>query len=504
MTRPRIEHAAVVAGVAYLVLAVVLHPRWTMDDAYISLRFATNLAQHGQLAWNLTGSPVEGYTGVLLPLLLAAAIRVSLPALQLTEALNAVAVITSGVLVYAILRLHQVHRWLTLGAVLVFCLNPFLPTQALSGLETGLFMLGLTAAVWLFARLETVRGAGWANEVALGIALLLTCLARPEGVLLAAAALTALVFLRRRQGRPWLASTARVGLTVAVPGVSYLAWTNFYYGGILPNTFYVKAGTAGTVGDSAVAIVVFVLASLALPVVAGWSLARTPPGPVRRPLTATLALAVGGALLVSYLRADLIQNIGFRFFVPALPLILVGLALVLDRRHRDGFRLTGAARYVAVGTLVVQLLASLSLLGARRAQDAAYGQLIMDEHKPAGDYIAATVPRNAVLAVCVDAGAIPYYSGLDAIDMGGLNDRHLARDHLTLAQKVDYLFSRRPQVIVLTSDAPDRSVGGPDIAGAVGADPRLAGYRLARSFGTRASGWEHYYQLVYLSRDMPG
>src|SRR3954454_18585635 len=44
------------------------------DDAYISFRYARNLAEHGQLVFNL-GERVEGYTNFLWTVLLAAGIK---------------------------------------------------------------------------------------------------------------------------------------------------------------------------------------------------------------------------------------------------------------------------------------------------------------------------------------------------------------------------------------------------------------------------------------------
>ena len=47
------------------------------DDAYISFRYAANLAEHGQLVFNL-GERVEGFTNFLWTVLLAAGIKLGL------------------------------------------------------------------------------------------------------------------------------------------------------------------------------------------------------------------------------------------------------------------------------------------------------------------------------------------------------------------------------------------------------------------------------------------
>ena len=59
----------------FIVAAAVLVPHarlfdFVTDDAYISFRYARNLALHGQLVFNL-GEQVEGYTNFLWTVLLA-------------------------------------------------------------------------------------------------------------------------------------------------------------------------------------------------------------------------------------------------------------------------------------------------------------------------------------------------------------------------------------------------------------------------------------------------
>src|SRR3954452_10819010 len=62
-----------------VVAAMLLVPHallfdFVSDDAYISFRYARNLAEHGQLVFNL-GERVEGFTNFLWTVLLAAGIK---------------------------------------------------------------------------------------------------------------------------------------------------------------------------------------------------------------------------------------------------------------------------------------------------------------------------------------------------------------------------------------------------------------------------------------------
>ncbi len=63
------------------------------DDAYISLRYARNLAEHGELAWNL-GERVEGYTNFLHVVLTAGLMRLGLGPELAARVLNFSVVLT--------------------------------------------------------------------------------------------------------------------------------------------------------------------------------------------------------------------------------------------------------------------------------------------------------------------------------------------------------------------------------------------------------------------------
>ncbi|HLZ09167.1 MAG TPA: hypothetical protein VKT80_11300, partial [Chloroflexota bacterium] len=60
-----------VFSTAYAAVELWRYPRWTVDDAYIVFRYAKHLVEHGQLTWTVGADPVEGYTGIVLPLLVA-------------------------------------------------------------------------------------------------------------------------------------------------------------------------------------------------------------------------------------------------------------------------------------------------------------------------------------------------------------------------------------------------------------------------------------------------
>ena len=73
---------------ALLVMALIFWRArsFVFDDAYISLRYAKNFVEHGQLVWN-PGEYVEGYTNFLFVILSAGLIALGLPATLSAQAL---------------------------------------------------------------------------------------------------------------------------------------------------------------------------------------------------------------------------------------------------------------------------------------------------------------------------------------------------------------------------------------------------------------------------------
>src|SRR4029453_5831418 len=88
------REATLLAAAAITVAATltVLLSRLTLDDAYITFRYARHLAEgYGLGAWNRTGEHVEGYSSLLWTLLLAGAARLGVDVRLASKVLGAMA-----------------------------------------------------------------------------------------------------------------------------------------------------------------------------------------------------------------------------------------------------------------------------------------------------------------------------------------------------------------------------------------------------------------------------
>lgn len=409
--------ALVLPALAALAARLLTGPH-PIDDAYITFRYARNLAEGVGLVYN-AGEWVLGTTTPLWALILAAGYRLGLTDLPwLATVLSAMLdAATVGLLVHLALRMG----WRPIGAALVglaWALNPMSVGFATGGMESSLFVLMAVGALTLAARRRV-----W---VAAGISGLAT-LVRPEGALLAASVVAWTWFTCRGATRQALA-------TAAVPmGIAGLVMF-LRYGSPLPNSVAAKqvAYLPGWPLENAAAL----LLQAGLP---GWStylLAAVP-------ATLGLALAVIGlsSLLVLTRRAApwLRQQalpwqpfaafamlyvafyvaVGLRgvrlfpwYLVPIEPFYLLAAAAGLARLSA----LRPRAQWLAAALVVWQLPAvdwrqPLMPVG----QDLGREQLYLD----IGHDLARTLPPTAVLAA-PEIGALGYASNLRVLDTVGL------------------------------------------------------------------------------------
>jgi arabinofuranosyltransferase len=517
-----LERALLGIALVYAAFIVVAFPKGTVDDAYITYRYAENLALHGQLTWNAGEDPVEGYTGVALPLLLAGAVRLGLPVDATSKVIGVAAFFLSGLVFAQFLARLGVRPALRAVVLLLYCAAPFMPTHALSGLETMLFGALVISSLYALLRCLEFSDGQAANESALFALLLGASLVRPEGVALAALSVLALGATMVRIERRDLSSfAARMVLILVLPGLAYFAWRYTYYGQLLPNTYYAKWHHRLS-WETIESLAKFFALYVAIPVLPGIALAALRRGGIFHAIKSGRAgtsgrllvpIAVGLAFValccVQYVRSHLVMNYSYRFFAPFLPILLACAALLLelglkavDRDQIPTFsRRRALLLWVLGGALVIQLALFSWMLPKEITFASDTMRLLQDEHIPAGRYLRENVPSTGWLIVVVDAGAIPYYSRLKTVDFGGLNDEFLSkrfRNKIPASQIMDYFFSHNASAVVFTSRRPD-TVEGPETL-PITQDQRFQQYVLAKSYGS--STWESYYELVFLRRDL--
>lgn len=471
ITQARDEHGPSGRGLlheAVLVLApmlVALVFGWWMlarrqyllvDDAYISFRYAANLADGHGLVWN-AGVPVEGYTCLLWVLLLSCIASFGVDLTFPAVALSALFGLGCLELLRRITRAQRTngpsHWELVPGALLASI--PSFGHAMTSGMEESSFaFFTLLAVHLLLLGRQRAQYRLWA-----GLAFGAACLTRPEGALIAAVALTTEATPlagHRTRLRELLAPGLCVALVVLVHTTVRLA----YYGYPFPNTFYAKVifGLT-TLERGATHIWGFFLAG-------GWLLLLGLPR-AKQPSILRPWIAHGYALVLVY--CIYLLMVGgdhprwFRFYVPLLALPLLGVSEQLrawvkaPRWLRDP---SWSWRAVFVqGSLCAGL--AFSALPFSEADEPIVGVIeppikkLMDDV----DRFFDEVPKHSFCAVAA-IGYVGYrHLDLHILDIWGLTDTHIA--HLKVAPSVkfghdkvdaEYVAAMKPDYVYMFTD----------------------------------------------------
>jgi arabinofuranosyltransferase len=437
------------------------------DDAYISFRYARNLAEHGQLVFNL-GERVEGFTNFLWTVLLAAGIKLGVSPVHASRFLGVgFGVATLAVAVRLSLRLddERPSPWHAVAPLGLAAMGAF-ACWCTGGLETQLFAF-LALLAWERLLAESATGRGYASAAAFALA----GMTRPEGVLffaLGGAFRLGRNLARERRLRPSRHELAWVALFLAVFG-PYFAWRWHYYGWPFPNTFYVKSsGGRGTYELGLYYLRRFAedygavfFAPLAL---AGWLL-QPRDDRRRQDLFALTALVLGVfALYVIKVGGDFMGL--YRFVLPVIPL---GALCVQEALRSIAARLAPVVPWPALALAGVAITGGFvggSWKVSTRAAAAdppsdngidspGYLKRYVDERVPIGRWMAEHA-RPDDLASVGGAGVIPYYSGIRSFDTFGLVDETIAHDRtMTNSNRPGhqkwvapwYLWKRHPTLI---------------------------------------------------------
>jgi len=234
-----------VAGTLALLLWHAAVYAFLVDDAFISFRYARNLASGHGLVFNPGYERVEGYTDFLWVVLLAGFYAVGVRLEIAAHVLSIAATIGLwSLVVWFVYRSAPEgrQRWLLPAAPLFLGATRSVAVWSTSGLETRLFELLVVGAVFRLVVEVEAQLAGRPRRPLAALLFALATLTRPDGLLVSAAAFGAaglyLILRRRLNVRAFAAGGALFALLV---GGHYL-FRYAYYGQWFPNTYYAKVG----------------------------------------------------------------------------------------------------------------------------------------------------------------------------------------------------------------------------------------------------------------------
>ena len=454
------------AALAMFAYHASVYWEWTEDDAFISLRYAQNLATGNGLAFN-PGERVEGYSNFTWVLLATGAISMGADPLMTVKTCGLISGLACLLLAWAlVLRLAPRAGLLAVLAPWYLAISPVLTHHSIAGLESSFFAFLLIAALYVACGPRSSRL--WSRFL-LVVLLVLLSMTRPEGVGLALVILFVRGLVMRPGGAPSITSAGPIRalaeafkftrfewiVFVLVFG-SWFAWRWNYFGLPLPNTFYAKGqGGLHSIIDGTQYVLDF-LRDGGGPLFFGVSLSPLVLGNMRPATWLALTVLAAYLLFVVIAGGDWMWN--YRFLSHVLPilaaLVSAGAALILARFVERSWQTLGMyavlsllllATFIGMGN--TELRMARIVLPAVRSHN-----YLSQNYEEIGLWLKEQTPVDSKVAIS-DVGAIAYFSERHIIDMFGLNDRHIASIKGRMHYKTDpkYVLSRQPDYVVLVS-----------------------------------------------------
>jgi len=457
------HRARIISGLLILMAAFLLLRGYVTDDTYIHLRYAENVAERGDFAFN-PGERTYGATSPLWIFGLVGLLKLGItgPAAAWTLGL------LSGVLVVVVLAgilqrlaLPESWRWWTfmLGIVDAWFLR-----WTMSGMETPLATAALLVLLWPLVMepvSQAVADAGgrlWLRYLGWGVAAGLASLIRPEFLLLAPAALPWLLLFEYRRGdalggrggrvrcRPHAPFMAALGGWVATAG-PWLVYAQMTFGRWSPGTASAKSNSLNIdiletlgyllrsfkqLGTTQGVIWLFLLGLIVLMLIERMRQQEQDDNPRGTPTrdphhfwqSSILVLIVFtwvGMLLGGY-AIKRVWTIS-RYLSPLSPVVLLSLSILAYwlTHYAAGFRGQRIlSAWVAVVCCSLNLLANVGLLNFLvRPHVEQFSAGVKECYLEKGVWIGENSPPDAVIAA-LDIGALAYGSDRKVLDLMGL------------------------------------------------------------------------------------
>jgi len=437
-----------------LLLFQLLFWNFTVDDAFISFRYAKNLFLDQEMVFNIGEAPVEGYSNFLWVIWMTLSFVLNIEIIFFSKISGLIFCHLSVLILYKLAFRISKSKDLSCLVTLFYVLTPNIALWSIGGLETSLFSCLLLVSVYFFILDISVR----MNRIIKlsPFSFLLLSLTRHEGAVLFAFTLIFFLYLLIKSKE--ININRRIlllfcyGGTFIITYAPYFLWRIAYYNNILPHTFVAKQ----TGFDLLLFIeqlifylplLIFLLPSLFLIVFyyIKRSNYRIKDAIHQYIILLTLSLSIIILFLTSWMP-------GFRFIVPLIPFVYLLLPKPLNfllTMYRNKFKLSILSKNFKFITVTIICALNFSQIFTFYPFVVLYGAGINECNIVLGKWIKDNSLSNSSLAVW-DAGAIPFYSNIRTIDIypDSLQDLHLYNN----PEDADYILEQNITFLILNNE----------------------------------------------------
>ncbi len=402
-----------------------------LDDPWIHLTFARNLAEYGSFSYYKNEIVTAGSTSPVYTFILAAGFFITKNEMILSYVLGILFFALSAFVFYKLAgNLFSKENWLGISAVLLFVLDRWINFIAVTGMETTLFILMLTACFYFYRK---------RNGIMFGITLALTFWTRPDAVAFIGAIIADyIIFLYLKKKSPKeneleafsKQDLIKAGIAFGVLMLAYFAMNLSLSGSLLPNTYeakltyytpefrsrteFLKNEVWGYFTESyyVLYIVPFIIALIKI----GRESFKLRYNRFLLPVIFIFAL-----IFIYWYKLPYAHRFG-RYLMPIIPFYI--LLFVYGSRILFGYiygffkdrNLANGLNFILIAAAVIYSASSYFSLKDVYAEQCHH---ISIRQVATAKWLKANTPENAIIATH-DVGAIAYYSDRKIVDVAGL------------------------------------------------------------------------------------
>jgi arabinofuranosyltransferase len=449
------------------------------DDSFITYRYVKNFTDGAGLVFNI-GEKVEGYTCFLWVMLLGGVKTLGFNFISASQVLGIISSMLTLLFTYYISskifpkdKGTLYNLVFSISAVVFLALNGSFAYWAVSGMETGLFTLLITAGVYLYLKeLKDKSGSFHYSS----IIFLLAALTRPEGnIIFAVTVLHKIIFTLKQNKASGMSASSTlfdksnllwIGVYV-LPALVYMIWRYTYYGHLFPNTFYAKTGSSMEYYFAGLDYTWTFLKSYGFYGLFALIALYTLTSKERfYPYLYLVMIFVVFTLYVIYVGGDVLRP--NRFFVPIMPVFFIlvqeGLAMMTEFFDKK--------REMVAGALIgIVFTAGFAYYTYNDESETIKGYAdlengLVEKMKITGNWLKnkQTEAGRPLTVAATTIGAISYYADVTLIDMLGLTDEEIAHNPNPIPEisskdvgwrernyNVGYVLSRKPDFIYFST-----------------------------------------------------
>ncbi len=447
------------------------------DDSYITFRYVKNFINGDGLTFN-PGEHVEGFSSLLWVLILS---LTTLLGSEIVSTAQLLGVLFGAAVIILLLPLSKlifkklnnndegVNPAFLVGSSFMIAFNGAFQYWAISGMETTLFVLLITAALYFYLSQKNSKQFFLSSFL-----FMMSSLARPETNLIFAIILFHLLIISTKveTGKSVVKKIFSKKNIVffaiyLIPNLLYLIFRLFYYGYPLPNTFYAKTGSSIEYFTTGIDYTIDFMKTYML-----WGLIYLAPAylmfkkKLKDKMLLLFIITLCYTVYVILVGGDVLPI--YRFFLPVMPILFliftVVIFLIFNSTQKNGSSIIKIYMPMLIFIAVVSF--NYYMPKDKIEKFAFFEDNLVAKMSSTGSWLHDYQnyhSKNLTVAAST-IGALSYYCNATVIDMLGLTDETVAHDPKPIDEisesaagwkerkyNADYILSREPDFIYFST-----------------------------------------------------